>query len=212
MPMSLFIPGLILAFAVWVLPLAVRPLPKRILDGISSRFPALSGWAPWIRSLALPYSGLLLGWISARDFGLTGHTAAEWLLGAAAAAGLGIILGRVSVRLSIGLGWGVACDESRWVLFRAAAWPLVQYLPLAVAAAFLAACAEFAIGRKLDGEKVFDEVGLLFLVHSGGSAVLFLLTHNVFLAMLFYLAAAIASSPDILSSLRTMLEKTIRKS
>jgi hypothetical protein len=211
MPMIPFLPGLILAFAVWALPLAIRPLPKRIFERLSSRFPAFSGWAPWIRSLVLPYFGLLLGWISARDFGLTGHTPAEWLLGAASAIGLGIILGRVSVRLSIGLGWGVACDESRWGLFRAAAWPWVQYLPLAVAAAFLAACAEFAIGRKLDGETVFDEVGLLFLTHAACSAVLFLLAHNFFLAMLFYSTAVIASTPDIKSDLRTILEKTIRK-
>jgi hypothetical protein len=195
--MNPFLPGLILALAVWILPPAVRLIPARIGSVISGRVPRFSDWAPWIRSVALPYLGLLLGWISSRDFGLTGHTAAEWIIGIAAAAGLGILLGRISARLSIGLGWGVIGDETRWTLFRAAAWPWVGYLPLAVAAGLLAAMAEFALGCKLGGEKVFGEVGLLFLVHAGCSAVLFLLAHNFFLAMLFYLTAVLASTPDL---------------
>jgi len=205
MSMNPFLPGLILALAVWILPLAARLLPARIAAGIQSRFPPLSNWAPWIRSVGLPYLGLLLGWISSRDFGLTGHTAPEWLISGAAAILLGILLGRVSVRLSIGIGWGVVGDEARWSLYRAAAWPWVAHLPLAVAAALLAACAEFALERRLGGEKPFDEVGLLFLMHAACSAILFLLAHNFFLAMLFYLTAAIASSPDFQSYLRTKL-------
>ncbi|MBN2085871.1 MAG: hypothetical protein JW748_11675 [Anaerolineales bacterium] len=206
-----FLPGLILALAAWILPLAVRLLPARILSGVHSRVPILAEWTPWIRSIGLPYLGLLLGWLSSRDFGLTGHTAPEWIIGAAAAIVLGILLGRVCLRLSIGIGWGVIGDEARWTLYRAAVWPWVTYLPLAVAAALLATCAEFALARKFGGEKVIDEVGMLFLAHAAGSAVLFLLAHNFFLAMLFYLTAKIASSPDIQLSLRTILEKTIRK-
>jgi hypothetical protein len=200
-----FLPGLILALAVWILPLAVRLIPARILSGASSRLPRLSGWAPWLRGAALPYLALLLGWISSRDFGLTGHTPAEWLLGTAAAVILGIFLGRVSARYSILLGWGVVCDEARWTLYRAAAWPWVTHLPLAVASALVAAWAEFAVGRKLGGEKVFDAVGMLFLMHAAGSAALFLLAHNFFLAMLFYLTAVIASTPDIRSRLFEIL-------
>lgn len=197
MSMIPFLPGLVLALAVWILPLAARLLPARIGSALSERVPAFPEWAPWIRSVALPYLGLLLGWISSRDFGLTGHTAAEWLAGAAAVAGLGILLGWMSVRLSIGLGWGVLGDEARWTLYRAAVWPWVGYLPLAVAIGLVAGAAEFALGRRLGGEKLTDEVGLLFLVHAGCSAALFLLAHNFFLAMLFYLAAAMASAPDI---------------
>jgi|GEM_PF-5816228 len=192
-----FLPGLILALAVWILPLAARLLPARIVSAVQSRIPPLSDWAPWIRNAGLPYLGLLLGWVSSRDFGLTGHTAPEWIIGIAAAVILGVLLGWVSVRLSIGIGWGVAGDEARWTLYRAAVWPWVTHLPVAVAAALLAAWAEFALGRKLCGEKVFDEVGLLFLAHAAGSAGLFLLAHNFFLAMLFYLTAVAASTPDI---------------
>jgi hypothetical protein len=202
-----FLPGLILALAVWILPLAVRLIPARILSGASSRLPRLSGWAPWLRGAALPYLGLLLGWISSRDFGLTGHTPAEWLFGAAAAVILGIFLGRVSARYAIRLGWGVVCDEARWTLYRAAAWPWVTHLPLAVAAALAAAWAEFALGRKLGGAKVFDEVGMLFLMHAAGSAALFLLAHNFFLAMLLYLTAVMASTPDIRSCLSEILHQ-----
>ncbi len=185
-----FLPGLILALAVWILPPAVRLLPARVVSGISERVPRLPEWAPWIQSIAFPYLGLLLGWISSRDFGLTGHTAAEWIVGAAAAIGLGILFGWMSVRLSIRLGWGVVGDEARWTLYRAAAWPLAGYLPLAVAAGLLAGAAEFALGRKLGGDTLADEVGLLFLVHAVCSAALFLLAHNFFLALLFYLTAA----------------------
>lgn len=197
MGLSPFLPGLILALAVWILPLVLRLLPGRVLSPITEHAPWLPAWVPWIHSIALPYLGLLLGWISSRDSGITGHTPAEWIIGAAAAVILGIFLGWVSVRLSIALGWGVICDEARWTLYRAAAWPWVAHLPLAVAAALVAACAEFAWGRKLAGGKIFDEVGLLFLLHTAGSALLFLLAHNFFLAMLLYLTAAIASMPDI---------------
>ncbi len=195
--MNPFLPGLVLALAVWILPLAARLLPARVGSALSERVPRFPEWAPWIRSAALPYLGLLLGWISSRDFGLTGHNAAEWIIGTIAAAGLGILLGRVSGRLSIGLGWGVLGDEARWTLYRAAAWPWVGYLPLAVAIGLLAGAAEFAFGRKLGVEKLVDEVGLLFLVHAGCSAVLFLLAQNFFLAMLFYLSAVLASTPDL---------------
>jgi hypothetical protein len=103
----------------------------------------------------------------------------------------------MSSRLSIRLGWGVIGDEARWTLYRAAVCPPATFFPLAVVAALAAATAEFAWGRRRKHEKVFDEVGLLFLTHAAGSAVLFLLAHNFFLAMLYYLTAVTVSSPDI---------------
>ena len=206
-----FLPGLILALAVWILSLAVRFLPGRILSAIAGRAPWLPGWGPWIRSVLLPYIGLLAGWISSRDFGLGGHTPVEWLIGAAAAVVLGIILGKMSIRFSAAFGWGVVGDEARWTLYRAAVWPWAGFLPLAVAAAFAAAFAEFAWERKLGGEKLFDEVGWLFLVHAACSAVLFLLAHNFFLAMLMYLTAVITSTPDIRFRIKTLLDKIKKK-
>lgn len=202
-----FLPGLLLALAVWLLPLAVRLLPDRFLSSITERVPQSKTWAPWIRSAGLPYLGLLFGWISSRDFGLSGHTAAEWILGAAAAVVLGIILGWFSIRFSIGFGWGVVCDEARWTLFRAAAWPWTGFLAPAVGAAFLAACAEFAWGRRFRGEKLTDEIGFLFLLHAAASAVLFLLVHNFFLALLFYLTAMLFSTPDIRQRFSETVEK-----
>jgi hypothetical protein len=191
MRISPFLPGLLLALAVWVLPPALRLLPAKIRDAAERRIPAA-----WIRSLGLPYLGLLLGWIAARDYGLAGHTAAEWILGSAAAVGLGIGFGWIADRLSLAPGWGVVGDEARWTLYRAAVWPLAVHLPLAVLAALAAAGAEFAWERRRAREKVFDKVGLLFLTHAAGSALLFLLTHNFFLAMLYYLTAALVSAPD----------------
>jgi hypothetical protein len=192
-----FLPGLLLALGVWILPFAATLLPRRIRESVAQRAPWFPGLAPWIRNVGFPYAGLLLGWISSRDAGLSGQSPVEWILGLAAAVVLGILLARMSSRLSIGLGWGVAGDEARWTLYRAAVWPLAMLLPLAVVAALAAATAEFAWERRCKHEKVFDEVGLLFLTHAAGSAVLFLLAHNFFLAMLYYLTAAAVSSTDI---------------
>ena len=99
-----FLPGLLLALAAWILPLAAHWIPGWILSRIAARAPWLAPWEPWIRSIGFPYLGLILGWVSSRDYGLTGHTQAEWLLGTAAAVALGIVLGRMSVRFSIGFG------------------------------------------------------------------------------------------------------------
>ena len=211
MPITPFLPGLMLALAAWILPFVVRFVPGKPADRLFSRRPSLSAWAPWIRSVGLPYLGLMLGWISSRDYGLTGQTPAEWILGSAAAVVLGIAFGTVSARLSVALGWGVIGDEARWTLYRAAAWPVLGFLPLAVAAALAAACAEFFWERRLRGGKVLDEVGRLFLFHAGGSAVLFLLAHNFFLAMLFYLSAMIVSTPEIRSRAFDMIHGIPKK-
>jgi hypothetical protein len=206
-----FLPGLLLALAAWILPPGTRLFPHRFRERAARRIPQLPALAPWIRSAGFPYAGLLLGWISSRDCGLTGHSASEWVLGVAAAVVLGLLLARVSSRLSIGLGWGVIGDEARWTLYRAAVWPLAAYLPLAVAAALAAAVAEFAWERRLRHEKVFDEVGLMFLAHAAGSAGLFLLAHNFFLAILYYLTAVIVSSPDIRPRASEIINRLRRK-
>jgi hypothetical protein len=103
----------------------------------------------------------------------------------------------------------VVGDEARWTLYRAAAWPLVAHLPLAVTAALVAACAEFVWDRKLGGGKVFGDVGLVFLIHAAGSAVLFLPAHNIFLAMLFYLCAYLVSTPEGLGGIKEFISGKI---
>jgi hypothetical protein len=208
---SPFLPGLLLALAAWILPLAVYLLPGRIVSAAADRAPWLKAWAPWAHGAGFPYFGLLLGWISARDYGLVGHTAAEWVLGGAAAVVLGVILGWMSIRFSMGFGWGVIRDETRWTLYRAAAWPWTGFLFLSVLAAFFAACLEFAWGGKFRGEKPTDEAGLLFLLHAAASALLFLLAHNLFLAMLMYLTAVVFSTPDIRLHGREMIHRITRR-
>jgi hypothetical protein len=207
--MSPFLPGLLLALAVWILPLLLRFLPRRLRSPVEQHAPWLPGLAPWILSAALPYLGLLLGWIAGRDYGLGGHTPVEWILGLVAAVVLGILLGGISSRLSIGLGWGVVGDEARWTLYRAAAWPWAGFLLIAVAAGWLAALAEYAWGCGFQREKVFGERGLVFLLRVSGSSGLFLLTHNFFLAMLYYLAAATAASPDSRSRIKNALGRSL---
>jgi hypothetical protein len=207
-----FLPGLILALAVWIIPLPFRILPARSVAPISQRFPWMSDLAPWIHSLGLPYAGLLVGWISSRDYGLTGQTLAQWGIGAAVAILLGLLLGRVSARFTSTRGWGDVRDEARWALYRAASWPWLGYLSLAVGVGLLAALAEFAVGRRKDHGGFFRTAAIPFLVRSLGSSALFLLAHNFFLAMLYYWTAFVASRPEFhtwIESTRTRIANII---
>jgi hypothetical protein len=193
---SPFLPGLVLALTVWILPLFVRFLPARLVSPFTDRFPWTSDLAPWINSLGLPYVGLLLGWISSRDYGLTGQTGLEWALGAPAAILLGLILAWASVRFSNPRGWGDVRDEACWSLYRAAAWPLVNFLSYAVIAGLLASLLAFALGKR-KGTAGFSRATVIpFLVRTLGSGALFLLAHNFFLAMMYYLVAYGASKPE----------------
>jgi len=194
---SPFLPGLVLALTVWILPLFVRFLPARLVSPFTNRFPWISDMAPWINNLGLPYVGLLLGWISSRDYGLTGQTGLEWALGAPAAILLGLILAWASVRFSNQRGWGDVRDEACWSLYRAAAWPLVNFLSYAVIAGLLASLLAFALGKR-KGTAGFSRATVIpFLVRTLGSGALFLLAHNFFLAMLYYLLAYSASLPGL---------------
>jgi hypothetical protein len=199
MTLQPFLPGLILALAAWILTAAARPLAPRLAPLFADHAPLAAGLAPWARDLGLPYLGLLLGWISSRDFGLTGHTAEEWIAGALAAALLGLLLGRFSLRYSSSLGWGDLRDEARWTLYRAAVWPLAGYLPLAVVAALAAACAELALDRRWKGGGFPRTEWIPFIVRAAGSAALFLLAHNFFLAMVLFLVAFLFSQPEVCS-------------
>ncbi|HEY5118307.1 MAG TPA: hypothetical protein VII90_02530 [Anaerolineales bacterium] len=194
---SPFLPGLVLTLTVWILPLVVRFLPTRAVLPLTNRFPWISDLAPWIYSLGPTYVGLLLGWISSRDYGLTGQTGLEWVLGVAAAILLGLILAWASVRFSNPRGWGDVRDEACWSLYRAAAWPLVNFLSYAVIAGLLASLIEFALG-KWKGAAGFSRTTVIpFLVRTLGSGALFLLAHNFFLAMFYYLIAYLASLPRV---------------
>jgi hypothetical protein len=193
---SPFLPGLVLALTVWILPLFVRYLPERAVSPLINRFPWISDLAPWIYGFGLPYVGLLLGWISSRDYGLTGQTGLEWALGATAAILLGLILAWASVRFSNPRGWGDVRDEACWSLYRAAAWPLVNFLSYAVIAGLLASLIGFALGKRIGALGLSRATAIPFLVRTLGSSALFLLAHNFFLAMLYYLIAFVASKPE----------------
>jgi len=194
--MTAFLPGLILALAVWIIPLLFRILPAPWIAPVVQRFPRISDWAPWIHSLGLPYAGVVAGWIAARDYGLTGQTLAEWGIGAVAAILLGLFLGWVSVRFTSAREWGDVRDEARWSLYRAAAWPWLGFLSYAVAVGLLASLVEYAFLGRRDANRLSLPAAIPFLVRSAGSSLLFLLAHNFFLAMLYYLTAYIATKPE----------------
>jgi hypothetical protein len=54
-------------------------------------------------------------------------------------------------------------------------------------------------------------VGFLFLTHAAGSAVTFLLAHNFFLAMLFYLTAGFTSSPNFQLRFQILVDRLQKK-
>jgi hypothetical protein len=190
-----FLPGLILALAVWIIPFLFRILPANIFQPTAARYPWISALAPWIHSLGLPYLGLLLGWISSRDYGLTGQTLAEWGFAAAAAVLLGFLLAWVSARFMDPRGGEDVRAEARWCLYRAAAWPWVNYLSIAVAVGLIAALAEYALKGSPERTRLSLPAAVPFLVRTVGSGALFLLAHNFYLAMVYYLIAFVASKP-----------------
>jgi hypothetical protein len=203
-----FLPGLILALAVWIIPLPIRFIPDRFNAAFAKRFPWTGELAPWIHSLGLPYAGLILGWISARDYGLTGQTILEWALGAAAAILLGLILAWVSVRFADPRGWGDARAEARWCLYRAAAWPLVNFLPVAAIAGLLASLVEFSFGKWKESPGFSRATVIPFLARTAGSTALFLMAHNFFLALVYYWIAFIASKPEFLTWIKNTRART----
>ncbi len=196
MNFSPFLPGLILALAVWIIPFLFRILPAKFFQPAAARYPWISTLAPWIHSLGLPYLGLLLGWISSRDYGLTGQTLAEWGIGASAAVLLGLLLAWVSARFTNLRGGEDVRAEARWCLYRAAAWPWVNYLSVAVAAGLFAALVEYALNGSRERKRLSIPAAVPFLVRAVGSGALFLLAHNFYLAMLYYLIAYSVSLPE----------------
>jgi hypothetical protein len=199
MTLQPYLPGLILALAAWILTCAARPLSLRLAAPLGDRAPLAAELSPWAHSIGLPYLGLLLGWISSRDYGLTGHTPAEWIAGALAAVLLGLLLGWCSLRYSSARGWGDIRDEARWTLYRAATGPILGYLALAIAAGLLASLVEFALDRRWKGGGFSRSDWIPFLIRASGSAALFLLAHNFFLAMVYYLAAYVSIHPELYS-------------
>jgi hypothetical protein len=215
MPNQPFLPGLILAGMVWIAPLLFRLLPENQPARIPARAAFLRDWAPWIHGIGLPYLSLLLGWIAARDYGLGGQTLPEWLAGIFFAVAFGALLGRLSPRFAEARGWGDVRAEARWTLYRAAVWPWTGNLAIAVGIGLAATAAEFLWRARPEGERLFPKRGILFLVRAGGSAVLFLLAHNFYAAMLFYLIAALTARADFprhFNSIRArMTNQLVRK-
>jgi hypothetical protein len=210
MACSPFLPGLLLAVTVWIGPLLARLIPSKNRAALSGRIPALRAWIPWLHGVGLPYAGLLAGWIAARDFGLSGQTPPEWLIGIVLAAAFGALLGRVSERFGEPRGWSDVRAESRWTLYRAAAGPWTGIPAAAVGVGLAAAAAEYLWRERPAGEPLFPEQGVVFLVRAGGSALLFLLAHNFFAAMLFYLIAVWTARADVWARVTGMLKKPAR--
>jgi hypothetical protein len=137
----------------------------------------------WVRSAGLLYLAVVLGWVSMRDAGIAGQSTVEWLAGVGAAIALGAAGGWLSLRKGRPFSlerW--IQDETRWVLYRAAAWALVIFLPLAVPAAWVVAVFEAWLECILARKNWNWNTAAPWIMRSALSGVFFILFHNIWLA------------------------------
>jgi hypothetical protein len=184
MPISAALPGLLLAALAIAGPLWIRlPTPASV-----TQIGWFRGALPWLRSAGLLYLAIVAGWVSMRDAGLLGQTAEEWLAGGAVALILGAAGGVLAIRFRQEAPITVWIqDETRWTLYRAVAWPLAGFLPLAVPAAWLVAALEAWEECRLAGKSWNWKTAAPWLVRTVASAVLFTVAHNLYLAAGMYL-------------------------
>jgi hypothetical protein len=196
MPSPAFLPGLLFAFAAWIWPVFSLFFPARWTAALAARAPWLPPFAPWIRGAALPYLAVVGGWVSARDFGLSGQTPLEWILGALLSLVLGALLGAAAARLPQPAPEKQLTAEMRWILYRAACWPLVGYLIVAVAVGLLAVLGEFGVALLCKRERPTWHNAAPFLLRIGCSALLFLVAHNLFLSLAMYVVEIAVRHPS----------------
>jgi hypothetical protein len=191
-----FLPAILFALAAFLWPAVARFLPPRWMEPLTTRAPWLPKAAPWLRSAALPYFAVILGFLAARDFGLMGGTWLEWLAGGGLAIGLGILLGGcLASRTNPPSAETQLLDEARWTLYRAVCWPLVGSLALAVGAGLLIGLAEFGLEFLLRRKTFLWRESTPFFLRIASSSLLFLVAHNFYLAMILYIMAQIARHP-----------------
>jgi hypothetical protein len=178
MTLSIAFPGLLLAgFALF------GPLWIRISLLKTGQADWLERMLPWVRSAGLLYLAVVFGWVSMRDAGLTGQSTAEWLAGAGAAIALGAAGGWLSMRKGHPVSFERWIqDETRWALYRAVAWALMMFLPLAVPAAWLVAVFEAWLECILARKRWTWNIVAPWIMRSALSGAFFILFHNIWLA------------------------------
>jgi hypothetical protein len=189
MPILVALPGLVLALIAFTGPLWMR-LP---IYPAHKNFEWLPKSMPWLRSAGLLYVAVVFGWVSMRDAGILGQTAEEWLAGALFALVCGGVGGWLSKRYAVEMplaNW--VQDEIRWTFYRAVVWPVVVLLPVAVPVALIVAFLEWRLEEALLGHAWDWNQTAPWLVRAVFSSLLFLLAHNLWLALAMYLAAHLA--------------------
>ena len=170
-------------------PSVLRPVWSRWDARVDDRLrPALS-LGRWFHSLGLPYLALITGAVAARDCGVSGRTAAEWLTGAAAcAAGLG--LAWVVLRLHpLGGAYPgpvqAATDEPRWALYRGTGSLLADPQWGGPLIGLMLGAVEWILTRRLWTLPAWSQAGVwIDFARLAGSTVLFLVTRNLWLLIL----------------------------
>jgi hypothetical protein len=186
MTISIALPGLLLALLA-----ATGPIWNRIpFLPANAQFLWFGRVFPWLRSAGFLYLAVLAGWISMRDAGIAGQSPSEWLIGGMVALLLGGAGGWLVRRYALEArpsAWFQ--DELRWTLYRGVIWPLVIFLPVAVPLAFLVAFLEWRGEAFLRKEAWSWPLATPWLARAAGSSALFLVAHNLWLALAVYILA-----------------------
>jgi hypothetical protein len=161
----------------------------RLRDRIDDHLLPPAFFGRWFRSLGIPYLAVITGAVAARDIGLSGQTAADWLRGGLLCAGvLGVawvIVGPRRLSLSHTGPVAAALDEPRWALYRGTGSLLADPVWIGPLLGLGLGLAEWLLQHRPWVERArlkpdaWSELGRVC-----GSTVLYLLTRNLWLIVL----------------------------
>lgn len=158
-------------------------------DRLDARWLPLASFGRWFRSLGIPYLAVITGAVTARDVGLAGQTAPDWLRGGLVCAGvLGIawvFVGSRRLNLPYPEPATSAMDEARWALYRGTGSLLADPIWVGPLIGLGVGLVEWGLHHRVWVElaplkpDVWSELGRVC-----GSTILFLLTRNLWLIVL----------------------------
>lgn len=158
-------------------------------DRIEERLLPLASFGRWFRDLGIPYLAVITGAVAARDVGLSGQTAADWLRGGLACAGvLGVawvVVGSRRLPPPYAGPVPAVMDEPRWALYRGTGSLLADPIWVGPLIGLGVGLVEWALQHRVWAQRpqlkpdVWSGVGRVC-----GSTALFFLTRNLWLIVL----------------------------
>ena len=170
-------------------PAVIRHAWSRWDGRVDDRLRPVVSLGRWLHSLGLPYLALITGAVAARDCGVSGRTATEWLAGAAACvAALGLAWLALHLRPLRSAYPGplqAATDEPRWALYRGTGSLLAGSQWGGPLIGLILGSVEFILTRHLWTAPAWSQAEVwIELARLAGSTVLFLFTRNLWLLIL----------------------------